>query len=97
MENGSLADILQKFGSFPEELVSKYSYQVLSGLDYLHNDKNILHGDIKGANILITKNGICKLADFGVSMKIEPDKPQGTVTGSPYWSLSFFFVSADEF
>ena len=88
MENGSLKDILQKFGSFPEGLVSKYSYQILQGLDYLH-DKNILHGDIKGANILITKDGICKLADFGVSMQIEPNNPVTTAVGSPYWSSSF--------
>ena len=84
IENGSLKDTLEKFGYFPEGLVSKYSYQVLQGLNYLH-DKNVLHRDIKGANILITKDGVCKLADFGVAMKIEPDVPINAV-GSPYWS-----------
>ena len=43
--------------------------QILNGLYYLHNNK-ILHRDMKSANILITKKGVLKLADFGLSRSI---------------------------
>ena len=56
MENGSLASIIKptKFGAFPESLVAVYIAQVLQGLAYLH-DQGVVHRDIKGANILTTK------------------------------------------
>ena len=38
-----------------------YCLQVLEGLKYLH-EQGVLHRDIKGANILTTKNGLLKLA-----------------------------------
>lgn len=85
-ENGSLAMILHKFGSFPENLLARYMCQVLEGLAYLHKQGTI-HRDIKGANILTTKDGVAKLADFGVATKIggsEPGESPGVV-GTPHW------------
>ncbi|KZV98302.1 kinase-like protein [Exidia glandulosa HHB12029] len=40
--------------------------EVLCGLDYLHN-RNIVHADIKGANVLISDEGTARLSDFGFS------------------------------
>lgn len=83
VENGSLQDIVKKFGKMKESLVSMYVGQVLEGLNYLHSE-GVIHRDIKGANILTTKDSIVKLADFGVAASLgdaEVDNPVGT----PYW------------
>lgn len=63
-------------------MIAVYIDQVLQGLVYLH-DQGVIHRDIKGANILTTKDGIVKLADFGVATSTLSDL---TVVGSPYWS-----------
>uniref|UniRef100_V5GL20 Protein kinase n=1 Tax=Kalmanozyma brasiliensis (strain GHG001) TaxID=1365824 RepID=V5GL20_KALBG len=82
-ENGSLHHICKRFGKFPEGLVSVYISQVLEGLIYLH-DQGVIHRDIKGANILTTKDGSVKLADFGVATKTGA-MSEFAVVGSPYW------------
>lgn len=41
-------------------------YQILCGIDFLHSHR-ILHRDLKPQNLLITHNGIVKLADFGLA------------------------------
>ncbi|CAH2054536.1 unnamed protein product [Thlaspi arvense] len=76
VENGSLANIIKpnKFGPFPESLVTVYIAQ------------GVIHRDIKGANILTTKEGLVKLADFGVATKLnEADVNTHSVVGTPYW------------
>ncbi|GJC79717.1 cytokinesis protein sepH [Colletotrichum liriopes] len=85
-ENGSLHSICKSYGKFPENLVGVYTTQVLQGLQYLH-DQGVIHRDIKGANILTTKDGKVKLADFGVSTSTlagGQDK-EAQVVGTPYW------------
>ncbi|KAH9828404.1 cytokinesis protein sepH-like [Teratosphaeria destructans] len=82
-ENGSLHTICKNFGKFPENLVSLYTAQVLQGLLFLH-EQGVIHRDIKGANILTTKEGLVKLADFGVATK-QQGLSDGSVVGTPYW------------
>ncbi|CAM9364055.1 unnamed protein product [Discosporangium mesarthrocarpum] len=82
----SLAAMCKKFGHFSQSLTAIYMTQVLEGLKYLHV-QGVLHRDIKGANILTTKNGLVKLADFGVAMKLSDkmDEDIEDVVGTPYW------------
>lgn len=82
-ENGSLHTICKKFGKFPEALVAVYICQVLEGLLYLH-EQGVIHRDIKGSNILATKEGGVKLADFGVATRTGA-LTDNSVVGSPYW------------
>jgi serine/threonine protein kinase len=66
---GSLQSLVSKHGALTERVSAIYVKQILMGLDFLH-DRNIVHRDIKGANVLITDNGECKLADFGCSKQV---------------------------
>ena len=87
MENGSLASVRKQFGNFPEAVCAKYMRQVLAGLEYLHG-QGVLHRDIKAANILTSKNGVAKLADFGLAARAAAFGDASVadeVIGSPYW------------
>ena len=68
---GSIAEsIVHDFGALSVRNVKAYTAQILTGLEYLHR-MNVIHRDIKGANILVTDSGIVKLADFGCSTSFE--------------------------
>ena len=100
VENGSLASIVKNFGRFPEHLVVVYVRQVLTGLEWLHQH-GVCHRDIKGANLLITKEGQVKLADFGVARNVQDTTGIQSVVGTPYWmapeiiQMSAFTTASD--
>ena len=61
--------MLSSYGPLEESLVRSFLKQILVGISYLHR-KDIIHRDIKGANILIDTQGIVKITDFGISTKL---------------------------
>jgi serine/threonine protein kinase len=46
VSGGSLEKMLEQFPKLPEKVISKYTLQILIGLQYLH-DHNVVHRDIK--------------------------------------------------
>ncbi|NWQ62389.1 STK36 kinase, partial [Neopipo cinnamomea] len=61
---GELFQILEDDGSLPEDQVQTIAAQLVSALYYLHSHR-ILHRDMKPQNILLGKDGVVKLCDFG--------------------------------
>lgn len=53
-------------GEIDPNVVKSFFYQLLKGLSFCHGH-NILHRDLKPQNLLINKNGVLKLADFGLA------------------------------
>jgi len=51
---------------FTLPMIKCFAKQLLTGLHFCHK-RNIMHRDIKGANLLISKQGVLKLGDFGLS------------------------------
>ncbi|TDL23606.1 kinase-like protein [Rickenella mellea] len=74
------------FGKLNERLVASYVVKILEGLHYLHQS-DVVHCDLKAANILTTKNGNVKLSDFGVSLNLRQMKRENKndVAGTPNW------------
>lgn len=92
---GSVAAMLQSYGQLHEPLIQNFVRQILAGLSYLHG-KDIIHRDIKGANVLVDNKGGIKISDFGISKRVEasallqPQKNGGhmhrpSLQGSVFW------------
>ncbi|KAL8701451.1 MAG: hypothetical protein Q9201_004903 [Fulgogasparrea decipioides] len=92
---GSVAGMLNSYGQLQEPLIRNFVRQILAGLSYLHG-KDIIHRDIKGANVLVDGKGNIKISDFGISKRVEasallaPAKNGGhlhrpSLQGSVFW------------
>jgi serine/threonine protein kinase len=81
---GSIKDMMKLcMETLTEAQVAYVAFETLKGLAYLHG-RNILHLDVKAANILATESGAVKLADFGVSEQLEKlNKTTIDYVGSP--------------
>ena len=88
VDGSSLADMISADGKLPEPVAIDFAAQICNGLAYAHR-QGILHRDIKPANILVTKDDVVKLSDFGIARAVSQHtmtltKP-GMVMGSVYY------------
>lgn len=90
---GSVQTMLNSYGALREPLVRSFVRQIVTGLAYLHG-RDIVHRDIKGANILVDNKGGIKISDFGISKKMEAsnvlggaanNKNRPSLQGSVFW------------
>ena len=86
VDGGSLLDRCRD-GALPLGDAVDLACQLCDGLAKAH-DLGIIHRDIKPANVLLTKDGIPKLADFGLAKASHGDR-QLTVTGKPMGTPDF--------
>lgn len=83
-DGGSILNLVNENGYLTERHIAVIVREVLLGLRYLWND-NKVHRDIKAANILLTRLGAVKLADFGASGELSQSMRMATFVGSPNW------------
>ena len=85
-DGGNLADFLAKRKAPIEErdILDVFS-QMVSAIRYMHS-RHVLHRDLKTANIFLTKEGMVKIGDFGISKMLNTQQVGAhTVLGTPYY------------
>ena len=83
--SGSAVDLMLSMGRTLSEVeIATIMEMVLKGLDLIHKI-NLIHRDIKGANILLSEDGYAKLGDFGVGIQMTDEEFRTSKKGSPYW------------
>lgn len=85
MSGGSVYDYLHKLkGVFKLPSLLKVAIDVSKGMNYLHQN-NIIHRDLKAANLLMDENEVVKVADFGVARVKAQSGVMTAETGTYRW------------
>ena len=86
VDGSNIKDIIHRQGKIDTENVIKYSRQIGLALKEAHENK-IIHRDIKSQNIMITKNNVVKVADFGIAKAVTSSTitAVGTIMGSVHY------------
>lgn len=85
MARGSIYDFLHKQkGDFKLPSLLKVAIDVSKGMNYLHQN-NIIHRDLKTANLLMDENEVVKVADFGVARVQSQSGVMTAETGTYRW------------
>lgn len=82
-ERGALDELLKRNGKLKEKYVSKFISQLVKGLMYLHQQRSVVHRDLKLGNLFLDNNLNLKIGDFGLSAVIRDGEKRKTVCGTP--------------
>lgn len=87
--NGPLDKLIKRYAvtkkRFPTHKVVHYIQELANALHYMHDNLNVMHRDVKPANIFIDELGTLKLGDFGLAKVLEKGALTATMCGSPLY------------
>ncbi|XP_013394256.1 mitogen-activated protein kinase kinase kinase 12 [Lingula anatina] len=81
---GQLYEVLRDGKEIPPTLILDWAKQITSGMNYLHSHK-IIHRDLKSPNILISKNDVIKISDFGTCREWNEKSTKMSFAGTVAW------------
>jgi serine/threonine protein kinase len=84
MGEGSLADRLEKRGPLSWRQTLRVIADTSKALAFAES-RGLVHRDIKPANLMLTENGVTKLADLGLVMDLSQDHEGGPAMGTPHF------------
>jgi serine/threonine-protein kinase len=82
IEGKTLQSLMMEKRILPSDQIVDVGVQVCAGLDYAHEMK-VIHRDIKPANIMITRQNVAKIMDFGISKAAGSLTSNSQVLGTP--------------
>ncbi|KAK1219883.1 hypothetical protein PQX77_017363 [Marasmius sp. AFHP31] len=91
MFNGTASEFLKRR---PKADVDKLLYEVAQGIEYLHSE-GVVHGDIKGANIMIDDESHPRLTDFGLTVLHDAQQNTTDHGGTLRWMAPELFFGAN--
>uniref|UniRef100_A0A2K5ZJA3 non-specific serine/threonine protein kinase n=1 Tax=Mandrillus leucophaeus TaxID=9568 RepID=A0A2K5ZJA3_MANLE len=81
---GELFFHLSRERVFSEDRARFYGAEIVSALDYLHSEKNVVYRDLKLENLMLDKDGHIKITDFGLCKEgIKDGATMKTFCGTP--------------
>lgn len=87
VDHGNMLNYVNTNGRLSEDRARHYFCQLVSALDYLHNEKFVAHRDLKAENVLLDVHDNIRLIDFGLSNVFSKDSPElKTACGSPAYA-----------
>lgn len=87
VDGSTLKDYIASKGALPWREAVKIAIQICSAIEHAHS-KQIIHRDIKPQNILMTKEGIAKVTDFGIARAATSSTI--TIAGNTIGSVHYF-------
>ncbi len=95
IEGMTLADMIDEESPMPYKKVINITRQIAAGLSFAHKN-NIIHRDIKPHNILMTRDGVAKIADFGIAKAISESTIMKKTTGDDMVMGSVHYFSPEQ-
>lgn len=72
--NDQVFDLIKECGNVGEDGGRLFLKQMVEGIEYMHEEKGVVHRDIKMENMLISRDLTIKFADFGFATNHSIDK-----------------------
>jgi serine/threonine-protein kinase len=93
IDGATLAEMIEKDGRLPEPVAIDFAAQICNGLAYAHR-QGLLHRDVKPANILVTRDDVVKISDFGIARAVTTQTMTMTQPGLVMGSV--FYISPEQ-
>ena len=87
VEGTDLKRIIKADGALPIDRALNLAIQICGGIGFAHR-AGLVHADVKPQNILVTKDDVVKVTDFGIAQALsdaQPGEKQQVVWGSPHY------------
>jgi beta-lactam-binding protein with PASTA domain/tRNA A-37 threonylcarbamoyl transferase component Bud32 len=93
VEGPTLAEMVENDKRLPEAVAIDFAAQICNGLAYAHR-QGLLHRDVKPANVLVTKDDVVKISDFGIARAVTTQTMSMTQPGMVMGSV--FYISPEQ-
>jgi len=91
VEGESLAEMIQAEGRLNPDRAAEIASDIAAALGFAHRNGGVIHRDVKPGNVLLTREGAVKVADFGIARAISDQSDQNlTKTGSVMGTATYF-------